>query len=148
MALCAPDVIDADPGCSPPALCHRGIWQIGLDWQDRRATLSPAAQDRQAQGGARFAGDLVRTAHCCGCRELIKDQLIPRAVAWYTGAAVQDMDDEDEIDDDDEDDDDDDDDDEEDDEEVRCAPDIVPMMLGSAASFGAGVGAKSCAAAP
>ena len=88
-----------------------------------------------------------KETHRCGCRELIKDQLIPRAVTWYTGAAVQDMDDEDEIDDDDEDDDDDDDDDEEDDEEVRCATDIVPMMLGSAASFGAGVGAILCSRA-
>ena len=55
---------------------------------------------------------------CC-CRELIKDRLIPRAVAWYTGAAVQELDDDEDDDEDDDDEEDDDDDEDEDEEEVR-----------------------------
>ena len=54
------------------------------------------------------------------CRELIKDQLIPRAVAWYTGAAVQELADEDEDEDEDDDEDDDDEDDDDEEDEVRC----------------------------
>ena len=39
-------------------------------------------------------------AHCVAhCRSTIKDELIPRAVAWYTGAAVQGDDDSEEDDD-------------------------------------------------
>lgn len=35
-------------------------------------------------------------------REVIKDELIPKAVSWYTGEAVNDEEDEEEEDDDDE----------------------------------------------
>ncbi len=31
------------------------------------------------------------------CREVIRDQLIPNAVSWYTGEAGEDEDDEDEV---------------------------------------------------
>eukprot|EP00696_Hemimastix_kukwesjijk_P012673 gnl/Hemi2/25919_TR8710_c0_g1_i2.p2 gnl/Hemi2/25919_TR8710_c0_g1~~gnl/Hemi2/25919_TR8710_c0_g1_i2.p2 ORF type:complete len:385 (+),score=206.10 gnl/Hemi2/25919_TR8710_c0_g1_i2:110-1264(+) len=51
--------------------------------------------------------------------ELIKDQIIPHAVDWYTGEASLEDEDDDEDDEDDEDDDDDDDDDDEDDEDER-----------------------------
>ena len=44
-------------------------------------------------------------------REVIRDELIPNAVSWYTGDAVEDDEDDDEDDDDD--------DDEDDDDEVR-----------------------------
>jgi hypothetical protein len=46
--------------------------------------------------------------------------LIPRAVAWYTGAAVQELDDEDDDEDDDDEDDDEDDEDEDEEEVRRC----------------------------
>lgn len=54
------------------------------------------------------------------CRDTIREKLIPHAVSWYTGEAIEaEFDDEDEDDDDDEDEDEDDEDDEdEDDDEV------------------------------
>ena len=56
------------------------------------------------------------------CREIIKEQLIPRAVAWYTGAAVQELHDEEDFDDDDDGEDDDEEEDEDDEEdEVRLS---------------------------
>ena len=59
--------------------------------------------------------ETLETDYELGC--VIKDKIIPRAVAWYTGAAIDPDDDYDEDDDDDYDDDDDGDDD------VRAAPD-------------------------
>lgn len=50
-------------------------------------------------------------------RSTIRDKIIPHAVSWYTGEAVQDDEFEALVDEDDEDDDDDDDDDDEDDED-------------------------------
>ena len=59
------------------------------------------------------------------CRSTIKEELIPRAVAWYTGAAVQ-GDDDDEEDDEFEEGDEDDGDDEESDDEVRACSRCTP----------------------
>lgn len=62
------------------------------------------------------------------CRSTIKEELIPRAVAWYTGAAVQ-GDDDDEEDDEFEEGDVDDEDDEEDEDEVRrCSRCTLPAL--------------------
>jgi nucleosome assembly protein 1-like 1 len=57
--------------------------------------------------------------------EAIKDDIIPRAVTWYTGEAADDDDFDDEEDDEDDDDDDDDDEDD-DDENCGCGHEHVP----------------------
>jgi len=84
-----------------------------------------------------------------GC--VIKDKIIPRAVAWFTGMAIDpeddyddeddDYDDEDE-DDEDDDDDDDDDDDEEEDEEDEEDEDDAPPAKGKGKGGGRGKGGR------
>lgn len=55
-----------------------------------------------------------------GYRSLIKEDLIPRAVAWFTGAAVQEDEDDDDYEDEEGDDEDEEDDDDDDDEVQGC----------------------------
>ena len=61
-----------------------------------------------------FSSDMIRSCLCLCCRSTIRDKIIPHAVSWFTGEAVQDDDFQDLVEDDDGEEDEDDEDDEED----------------------------------
>lgn len=74
---------------------------------------------------------------CC-CRETIREKLIPHAVSWYTGEAIEQEefgDEDDDEDDEDDEEEDDDEDDEDEDDEVGQGPEPCSWMLSLAVAL-------------